>query len=103
MPNVGNVAFSGVLAPNTVLTVTLNEARGSIRVTIDAATGVYFTVADDGVTPTAPTVGGVDCYHVPPVVGATEEVIVGQAPVEVSLISAGAVPFTVESDHPTRH
>ena len=100
MANTGNVAFSGTLTAGTAMAVTLTQARDSVRVTNTAGTtGIYFTVASDGATPTTATVGGADCYVVPPVVGASQEVGCGFGPVNLSIISAGAVSFTVDCDH----
>lgn len=99
MPNVANEAFSGTLVASTVLTVTLNTARENVRVVNRSGSAdIYFTVAGSGQTPTAPTVGGSDCYVAPGAAGASEEVSVGQAPIVVSLISSGTPTFTVESN-----
>lgn len=93
-----NVAASGTLTASTVATITLNDAMDSISVMTQAATGIYFTVGADGVTPTAPTVGGADCYATPPVAGGVTTVRAPQEPVVVSMISAGAAGYTVMAD-----
>lgn len=93
-----NVAFSSTLTAATAMSVTLTDARDSVRVVNGGTTGIYFTVASDGVTPTTATVGGSDCYFVPGVLGAFEEVGCGTGPVNLSIISAGASSFTAESD-----
>ena len=100
-----NVAKSVTLAASTVQSVTLNEARGSIRLEMRSTSPVdtFITVGDNGQTPTPPTVGGDDCYCLPGVAGEQLEIEVGQQPVVVSLISSGTPSITVESDHPNRH
>lgn len=103
MSNVGNAAFSGTLTASTAMAVELLLARGSVRVVnVTGTSAIYFTVASDGATPTTATVAGVDCFVVPAAVGAYEEVQVGAAPVNLSLISSGAMAFTVEADHATQ-
>lgn len=99
-----NTAASGTLVASTPATVTLNEARGSIRVVNRSGSAdIWFTVASSGQTPAVPTVGGNDCYVAAAAAGETEEVLVGQPPVNVILISSATPTYTVESDHPSRH
>ena len=96
-----SVAASGSLVASTVTTVTLNNARGKIRVVNrSGAADIFFTVAGSGQTPTAPTVGGNDCYVAPGVAGASEVIEAPNAPVVVSLISSGIPTFTVEAEPP---
>ena len=97
----GTVAASGTLTANTVQTFVLSEARQSVTVTV-AATGtpadVYFTVGTSNTTPTAPTVGGTDCYIVSGVGGASKTIFAGSAPVVVSCISGGTPRVGVEGN-----
>lgn len=92
-----NTAFHGTLTGGAATTVTLKQAEDAVTVINHGLTGIYFTVASDGATPTAATVGGNDTYEVDGVVGASATVACGAPPVTVSVISAGAVGFSVES------
>lgn len=93
----GVYAVHGTLAANTAQTVVLTGAREVVTTTNrTGTTGIYFTVADSGVTPPVPTVGGNDCYVAPETAGASKTVPAGQPPVEVTLIASATQNYSVE-------
>ena len=94
----GNVAAHiTALTATTVQTFVLDTDHDSVTVTVrGTAADVYFTVGTSGGTPTAPTVGGTDCYVAAGVVGGSKTVFAGSGPVYVSVISSGTPGVSVE-------
>jgi hypothetical protein len=93
----GSVAAHATLTTSTVQTFKLNNARDTVTVTVrGTASDIFFTVGTSGNTPTAPTVGGTDCYVAPGVVGGSKTIAAGSAPVMVSVISSGTPGASVE-------
>ena len=92
----GIMAMHQTLGASTVDNVSLSHP-GISSITIVNRTGtseIYVNVASGTVAPTAPTVGGANCWVIPAAICSLT--IPSSGPVVVGLISAGAMTYSVE-------
>lgn len=92
----GNWAVNGTLTANTAQAIELYEASDVVTVVARSASEIWFRAVAGTTAPVAVT-GGVDCYCVPAVAGASVTVRVGVAPTSVSVISTGTPTYAVYS------